>query len=52
MCADCYDYAGSVLFNAGAPKLWQRFLTYLPRQLARVAGIRVGVCRELVRPGS
>jgi hypothetical protein len=50
MCPDCYDYAGSVLFNAGAPKVWQRFLTYLPRHLARAAGIRVGVCRELVRP--
>ena len=49
MCPDCYDYAGSVLFNAGAPKLWQRFLTYLPRHLARVAGMRVKDCRELVR---
>jgi len=21
MCPDCYDYAGSALFNAGAPKV-------------------------------
>jgi hypothetical protein len=50
MCADCYDYEAAVTFNAGVPKLWQRFLTYLPRHLARVAGVRVKDCRELVRP--
>jgi hypothetical protein len=49
MCLDCYDYESAVVFNAGAPKLWQRFLTYLPRHLARAAGIRVKDCRELVR---
>jgi hypothetical protein len=49
MCGDCYDYESAVVFNAGAPKLWQRFLTYLPRHLARAAGIRVKDCRELVR---
>jgi hypothetical protein len=49
MCPDCYDYESAVVFNAGAPKLWQRFLTYLPRHLARAAGIRVKDCRELVR---
>jgi hypothetical protein len=50
MCPDCYDYEGSVLFNAGAGMLWRRFTTYLPRHLARLAGIRVGECRELVKP--
>ena len=49
MCPDCYDYESAVVFNAGAPKLWQRFLTYLPRHLARAAGIRVKDCRALVR---
>ncbi|HUC23933.1 MAG TPA: replication initiator [Streptosporangiaceae bacterium] len=49
MCPDCYDYESAVTFNAGVPKLWQRFLTYLPRHLARLAGIRVKDCRELVR---
>ncbi len=39
MCADCYDYTGHVLFNALAPELWRRFTIYLPRQLARLAGI-------------
>lgn len=50
MCGDCYDYEGAAVFNAGAPLLWRRFVTYLPRHLARVSGIRVRDCRELVRP--
>jgi hypothetical protein len=25
LCPDCYDYTGSVLFNASAPELWRRF---------------------------
>jgi hypothetical protein len=50
MCPDCYDYESAVVFNAGASLLWRRFLTYLPRQLARAAGLPVKVCRELVRP--
>jgi hypothetical protein len=48
MCPDCYDYERAVVFNAGAGKLWQRFLTYLPRHLARLAGVRVKDARELV----
>jgi hypothetical protein len=39
MCPDCYDYTGHVLFNVLAPELWRRFTIYLPRQLARLAGI-------------
>jgi hypothetical protein len=39
MCPDCYDYTAHVLFNALAPELWRRFVIYLPRQLARLAGI-------------
>jgi len=39
MCPDCYDYTGHVLFNACGPDLWRRFVIYLPRQLARLAGI-------------
>ena len=49
MCPGCYDYERAVLFNAGAGKLWQRFLTYLPRRLARQAGIRVKDARQLVK---
>jgi Replication initiator protein, pSAM2 len=39
MCPDCYDYTSAVLFNAYAGDLWRRFITYLPRRLARLAGI-------------
>ena len=39
MCGDCYDYESAVLFNAYAGDLWRRFVTYLPRRLARLAGV-------------
>ena len=39
MCGDCYDYEAAVLFNAYAGDLWRRFVTYLPRHLARLAGV-------------
>ncbi len=39
MCPDCYDYEAAVLFNAYAGDLWRRFITYLPRHLARLAEV-------------
>ncbi|MGD0686203.1 MAG: replication initiator [Streptosporangiaceae bacterium] len=39
LCPGCYDYTAAVLFNAHAGDLWKRFLTYLPRHLARHAGL-------------
>jgi hypothetical protein len=39
LCPDCYDYEAAVLFNLHAGKLFTRFSTYLPRHLARVAGV-------------
>ena len=36
---DCYDYEAAVLFNLHATALWRRFTTYLPRHLARLAGV-------------
>ena len=39
MCPACYDYQAAVLFNAYAADLWRRFVTYLPRHLARLAGV-------------
>ena len=39
LCGDCYDYDAAVLFNAHAADLWRRFTTYLPRHLARLAGL-------------
>jgi hypothetical protein len=39
MCPGCYDYTSAVLFNAYAADLWRRFVTYLPRRLAALAGV-------------
>jgi hypothetical protein len=39
ICVDCFDYGGQVVWNAMAPKLWGRFRTYLPRELAAVMGM-------------
>ena len=49
MCGDCYDYEAAVLFNAYAGDLWRRFITYLPRHLARLAGVTQKAFYELVR---
>jgi Replication initiator protein, pSAM2 len=49
LCPDCYDYQAAVLFNAHAGILWRRFTTYLPRHLARLAGITQKQLRALVR---
>ena len=48
MCGDCYDYESSVVFNARAGKLWQRFTTYLPRELAKLMGVTQDGLRSLV----
>lgn len=47
MCADCYDYTAAVAFNAGAGELWRRFVTYLPRHLARLAGLTQSQLRDV-----
>ncbi len=49
LCAECYDYEGSVLFNAYAPELWRRFTQDVFRQLARRAGLTQRALRESVR---
>jgi hypothetical protein len=49
MCPDCYDYESAVVFNACAGDLWRRFVTYLPRQLARTMGVSQRELRSLVR---
>nr|WP_184947041.1 replication initiator [Planomonospora venezuelensis] len=48
LCPDCYDYAGSVLFNALSPELWRRFTLALRRRLAKTAGLTVRELREQV----
>ena len=49
MCPDCYDYTAAVLFNAHAGDLWRRFTTYLPRCLARLAGVTSKELRAAAR---
>jgi hypothetical protein len=49
LCADCYDYEAAVLFNAYAGDLWRRFITYLPRYLARLAGVTLKALLAQVR---
>ena len=49
MCFDCYDYEAAVLFNAYAGELWRRFTTYLPRHLARLAGVTQKELRSVLR---
>ena len=49
LCADCYDYAGSVIWQASVGDLWSRFRTYLPRHLARLTGRSRREVREQVR---
>src|SRR5215467_8759190 len=48
LCPDCYDYQAAVLFNLHAADLWRRFTTYLPRHLARLAGLTQRQLRALV----
>jgi hypothetical protein len=49
MCGDCYDYTAAVLFNAYAGDLWRRFVTYLPRRLARLAGVTQKMLHDQLR---
>ncbi|MFI9843986.1 replication initiator [Nonomuraea sp. NPDC051941] len=39
LCPDCYDYTGSVLYNALAPLLWKRFADSVRRHLAKLGGL-------------
>lgn len=40
MCPECYDYAGSVIWNASAGRLWHVYVGRIGRELAKAAGIR------------
>lgn len=46
LCPDCYDYDGSVLFNAISPELWRRFTLALRRRFARLNGLTVKALSE------
>ena len=49
MCPHCYDYQAAVLFNAYAADLWRRFVTYLPRRLAGLAGVTQKMLHDQLR---
>ncbi|MEU0520149.1 replication initiator [Streptosporangium sp. NPDC006007] len=49
LCAECYDYAGHVLWNAHAADLWRRFTIYLRRELAYAAGLTATAFNKQVR---
>ncbi|MDQ1295026.1 MAG: hypothetical protein QG608_2911 [Actinomycetota bacterium] len=49
VCRECFDYVGAVLWNAYLGKLWHRFVTYLPRALARATGRTHAALRAAVR---
>ncbi|MEU7894168.1 replication initiator [Nonomuraea sp. NPDC049152] len=48
LCPDCYDYSGSVLFNAVAPELWRRFTEALRRRFAKLSGLTLKALKEKV----
>ncbi|GAB2814496.1 replication initiator protein RepSA [Actinoallomurus bryophytorum] len=48
LCPDCYDYSGSVLFNALAPELWRRFTLALRRRIAKSAGLTARELRDIL----
>ncbi|MFB9206766.1 replication initiator [Nonomuraea spiralis] len=48
LCPDCYDYDGSVLFNAISPELWRRFTLALRRRFARLNGLTIKALRQQV----
>jgi len=39
LCRDCFDYEGAVIWNNLLGELWRRTTIYLPRKLAKLAGI-------------
>ena len=49
LCLACYDYAGQVLWNAYASKLWGALMDTVYHRLAAVSGQRREMVRRLVR---
>lgn len=49
ICADCYDYEGTVLFNAHVSELWRRTAIYTTRCLAARVGAPVREFDRIVR---
>jgi hypothetical protein len=49
LCPDCFDYEGAVIWNNLLGELWRRTTIYLPRKLAKLAGITQKRLHEQVR---
>src|SRR3954454_7535480 len=49
LCPNCFDYEGAVIWNNLLGELWRRTTIYLPRKLAKHAGITQKALREQVR---
>lgn len=49
LCPECYDYAGQVLWNWSASRLWKAFTDNLYHHLAVHAGVSAREIRRLVR---
>jgi hypothetical protein len=49
LCPACYDYQAAAVWNANLGALWRRTITYLPRELAALAGLSVAALRSQVR---
>jgi hypothetical protein len=49
LCWRCCDFEAAVLWNAHAPRLWQRTTVYLYRQLARELGVTIASVQQVIR---
>jgi hypothetical protein len=49
LCARCFDYRGSVLWNAHVPRLWERTSMRLYRAVARAGGLSTTQLRARAR---
>ena len=50
LCPDCWDYAGAAVWNNTLGTLWRYTTIYLPRELARAAGMTQQRLKRQVRP--
>ncbi|MFI6297638.1 replication initiator [Nonomuraea sp. NPDC050790] len=51
LCPDCYDYKGTVLFNATAPLLWKHFVNAIRRRLGNDMRLSYAKVAEYQRRG-
>jgi hypothetical protein len=49
LCLECFDYEGAVIWNNLLGELWRRTTIYLPRKLAKLAGLTQKRLHEQVR---